>query len=210
MPPIFSANPLLAGKQLRERSAHRLGDTLLQHSGLKLAQDAAGIDLELRSRQMRVAGRFPKARAPRSALQPSDCLASSLARGRTPAHTWRHPGRSPCIWPSGLVKVNDGPWWTSTDQPGAGSDMGSFRHPSQGSLGSLAGSFWSGIASYPRKFGPDGPADSLADRTSAGGLRQALDKFAVLFAGRKTDHDPDGVGGIGGRSASTARHIQPR
>ena len=85
-----------------------------------------------------------------------------------------------------------------------------FRHPSQGSLGSLAGSFWSGIASYPRKFGSNGPADSLADRTSAGGLRQALDKFAVLFAGRKTDHDPDGVGGIGGRSASTARHIQPR
>jgi hypothetical protein len=67
-----------------------------------------------------------------------------------------------------------------------------------------------GIAGHPCEFVPDGSANRLADGTSAGDNRETLHKLPVSFAGRKTDHDPDGVGGIGRRSASTARHARPR
>src|ERR1700685_3570786 len=92
------------------------------------------------------------------------------------------------FWPSGLVNVNDGTWWTSTNQPGAGSTMGSFRHPSQGPLGSLAGSFCSGIASYPRILVPYGLANSGGERWCAHGGCQALDEFTICFARGEADN----------------------
>ena len=60
-----------------------------------------------------------------------------------------------------------------------------FRQPSKGLAGLFGRSFCSGIASYPRKFVPDGPADRLADRTSAGDHRETLHKFAVCSLAEK-------------------------
>jgi hypothetical protein len=65
--------------------------------------------------------------------------------------------------------------------------MGSFRHPSQGPLGSLAGSFCSGIASYPRILVPYGLANSGGERWCAHGDCQALDEFTIGFARGEAD-----------------------
>jgi hypothetical protein len=92
------------------------------------------------------------------------------------------------FWPSGLVNVNDVTWWTSTDQPGAGSTVGSFRHPSQGPLGSLAGSFCSDIACHPRILVPDGLANSGGQRWCANGDCQALDEFTIGFTRGEADN----------------------
>src|ERR1700733_13640770 len=107
------------------------------------------------------------------------------------------------FWPSGLLKVNDGPWWTSTDQPRAGSAMGSCRHPSQGSPGSFAGSFCSGIARDPRELAPDGSADRLAEGTRARDRREAFDEITISLARGEAQANRPRLGRIYGANPAT-------
>ena len=73
-------------------------------------------------------------------------------------------------------------------------------------LGSLTGPFCSGIASHPREFVPDGSADRLADRASAGDHREALDKLAVRLARGEAQGKPDRLFRIcGSLTATTIR-----